>query len=496
MAQGHDDMLDVELIEEPDAAPGSARTPGPSARRARARPGGETSADPRPDHSPAHSRARLRRRLRVAAVALTTTATVLAALTLSESASTRRDDRSVAAAADTPGLVGSVRRPVQERWRGPAHVAVLSGFQLVPELHRGTTRTVARDTATGEIRWALPLSLTPAHQVPACLPLAHDASTLTCELPGQPGIQAANTDEALGSTPGRLITLDAGSGAVLDVTVLPVGTVGWDVDQSDLVTARMTGGKLLVERLEPVTSTPRWSTTVPLAVGVLARQLTMRASTGFVLLDGVAAVVVDATTGRVLHPSPGAPAEEPSTGGIRLTADHLGFTVWQARTGIWYDRQGRAGARIDGEPWSTPVDDSSGGSVVLVRDGRALVAVDVLNAAPQWTRAPVERVLLRLDGVLLISSRGALRAADASTGQSLWSTPVAPDSSGPIAVSDGVRVLVVAPGEDGQRPRIRAVDLHDGTERWSVPMPDGTSALTSRNGVVVATGDNLTVVLD
>lgn len=165
----------------------------------------------------------------------------------------------------------------------------------------GPGRTVARDAVTGAARWVTSRSLTPGTLAPECRSIGGAQAAVACELPGRPGIQAANTDEALGATPGSLVVLDAATGAVLDVTVLEVGTVGWDVVGTELVVGRLDDGDLVLDRIDPAAGRSRWTARVAMPASdggeVLARQLALRVADGLVLVEGAAAVVVDAGTG-------------------------------------------------------------------------------------------------------------------------------------------------------------------------------------------------------
>ena len=483
MAGRREGMVDVELDDEPDLP---ARPPHE----------GDGPAPHHPEHlgapAPAAGRARRGRILRATAAVVAVGALAVTGLTLRDSAAVSADDARVHEAADLPGLVASLRSPLAERWRGPASVEVVGSVALTTELYQGTVRTVARDPATGALRWIVPRSLTPGNQPPACRPLAAAADALTCEIPGRVGIQAANTDEALGSTPGRLVTLDATTGAVVDLTVLPVGTAGWAVAGSDVVTAHVKGGELVVARTGPSTQREVWSTSITVPAAVLGRQLSLRVADGLVQLDGATAVVLDVSSGELLGTfAPG----RPGSIALQLSSGRLGFTVWQGRTGTWHDRKGRAGATLTGMPVEAAIDDGSGGALLLVRDSSFVFAVDAVDGAPAWTRSPVDAAPLRLHGLLLIEGGGRLQAVDAETGATRWSAAAAAVADGVTPVCDGVRVLAVVPGEGDAPARITAFVLADGSVAWSVPMPAGTTTLSARDGAVVASGESATVVL-
>ena len=481
MAERHDGMLDVELDDEPDAA---------------ARPGheGHGPAAHHPGHSASPTPTSLRRRrerlLRAMAVTIALGGLVIASLTLRDAAAVRADDARVVTAAGTRGLVPSLRTPLSELWRGPRSTVVVGDVALRAEESGGKVRTVARDAATGKLRWVMPRSLTPGNLSPVCRRLGGRLDDLACEVPGRPGIQAANTDEALGSTPGFLVVLDAATGTTVDVAVLQVGTVGWDVADGDVVTGRLVGGSLQLERVDPAARVVRWTGTVPMPSGVLARQLTLRVAHGFVLVDGVTAAVVDAASGALVGTFPAA-----GGGGVRLSSGGVGFTVWQGTAGTWHDARGRAGALLSGEPLELAVDDGSGGALELVRSGPSLVSVEVVDTALAWNRGPIDRALLRLDGVLLLDEGGLLRAVDAGGGTNLWSRTASLGSPDSAVVSDGVRVLAVVPGEGAARPRMTAFDLADGGVVWSAPMPVGTTSVSAEDGTVVAVGEDVVVVL-
>ncbi len=481
MALRHDGMIDVELDDEPD----------PSSRPS-AQGGGPDGRPParREPLTPALRRVRRRRGLRATAVVLTVSGLALGGLTLRDTAAVRADDARVRALADVPGLVGSLRTPLSERWRGPASATVAGPLALTAETVDGTVRTVARDTSTGASRWLVPRSLTPANQPPTCALLA-PATALTCELPGRPGIPSPNTDETLGGTPSRLITFDAATGAVLDLEVLPVATVGWAVAGSDVVTASLADGALVVTRTAPATRQDVWSRRVRLPVPVIARQLDLRVTKGLVEVDGAIAAVLDATTGTTLGTF--AP-DGPDSIAVQLSADRLGFTTWQGGTGTWYDRRGHAGTSLAGTPLEPTIDDGSSATLLLRGDAFAY-GVDILDGSPRWTLTPVRQALLRLRGLLLLDGGEMLRAVDAETGATRWSAAAMASEADAIVPCDGVRVLAVVPGHGRGPAMLTAFVLDDGSVAWSVPMPAGTTTLAARDGAVVATGPEATVVL-
>ncbi len=475
-------MLDVELVEEPED--GRRPPPDPSGHDAPRAPGRA------PGQAPVDPRERRAMRLRATAVVVATTSLALGWLTLRDAAAVRQDDAQVEAAADSPRLVPTLRTPLREQWRAPADAVVVGDLVLAAEAFQGTVRTIARDVATGALRWVMSRSLTPANRAPLCRSLGSDRATLACELPGRPGIEAANTDQALGSTPGRLITLDSATGATVDLSVLPVGSVGWEVTEGDLVTARLADGSLVVERIDQPAREQRWIGAVPLAAGALARQLRLRVEDGFVLVDGVAGAVLDAETGHVLA-SPPAGAD----GVVQLSSGRLGFTVWHGTTGTWHDRLGRPGALLSGVPQEVAVDDGSGEAFVIVRSGPSIVALDAIDAGPAWSRGSIDRALLRLDGLVLLEGVTVLHAVDAVSGATRWTAETRAGPPGSVVVSDGLRVLTVVPGDGTTTLRMVALDLADGHVVWSAPLPAGTTAVSALDGTVVAVGPDAVVVL-
>jgi len=481
MAQRHDGMVDVELDDEP----GPPSRHGPELAATGAQHPGHIA--PATGTSLRRDRARL---LRAAAVAVVVCAVVIASLSLREEAAVRADDALVAAAARTPGLVPSLRTPLHERWRAGAGSTVVGGVVLRAEESGGSVRTVARELASGDRLWVMQRSLTPGNLTPRCRLLGGPREGLVCEVPGRPGIQAANTDEALGSTPGFLAVLDARTGATVEVAVLEVGTVGWDVVDGDLVTGRLSGTDLMLERVDPEARLVRWSRQVPLPDGVLARQLTLRVTEGFVLVDGVSGIVLDAARGTLLGSFTGSDG-----GAVGLSASILGFTVWDGTTGSWHDAQGRTGAVLTGSPFELGIDDGSGGALELLRYGPSIMGVEVIDVGLAWNRGPVERALLRLDGRLLLDEGELLRAVDAGSGANLWSVAGSLGSPQAQAASDGLRVLAVVPGAGSERPRLTALDLADGSVVWSTPMPEGTTSVSAEDGTVVAVGQDVVVVL-
>ena len=80
--------------------------------------------------------------------------------------------------------------------------------------------------------------------------------------------------------------------------------LGIDVSSSSVKLVELSrnrSGDLVLERIDPAAGRSRWTARVAMAASdggeVLARQLALRVADGLVLVEGAAAVVVDAGTG-------------------------------------------------------------------------------------------------------------------------------------------------------------------------------------------------------
>lgn len=444
-------MVDVALVDDGARDPSGADEP-PRARRGR-RPGGGAG------------RTRLRRAAVAGGVAL---AVGLGVAVQAEREATAADDARVAALAAVEGTVPSLRSPPPDRrgWPGDRSTTLVlpDGTQVGSLPVDGALRTVAT-APDGTTRWVAADDVDAAGRGAACAPAAADPGLLTCVVPGVPGVAGPTTDAVLGGTPDRLLVLDAADGQVREEVDLGPGTIDWAPLEDDLVVARRVAGTAEITRRD-LLGGDAWTVRVDLPPWVLARHLRVRVQDGLVVLTGPTAAVLDGA-GTVLG-SWTAPGTRRISVDVRTSA--VGFAVWTTpELGTWYDRAGRAGVRLEGSPARPAVDDGSVAQVLLLQDGWTLRALDVVTG-PLWERRVPQSVPARVGGLVLLDEGEDLVAVDVASGDVAWSRPVGPCWDPGAVVTDGVRLAV--PADDPACGRTVAVDLRDGTERWTATVPD------------------------
>ncbi|GGC07835.1 outer membrane protein assembly factor BamB family protein [Cellulomonas carbonis] len=464
MARGGDGMVDVELDEPPlEGEPAAAR----------GRPA--APAGPLGDRL----RRAARRRWPVAVVAVL----VLGVSARVSDAAAARDDAAVVAGfSAVPGVAPSLRVAPREVWRVEGRAQTVAGLVLTHGSTPDGVVLTARD-ATGDVVWTAPVPTDRASPAaggarPDC---AAADDVLVCEVTGG-GVRAPNTDAVLGGPPDMLLTVRADDGTTVRVEDA-TDVVDVAVADADVVVARVEGGFVRVERADPRTGEVRWSTPLPqpLADGVPPETVAIDVEAGLVTVEDALGAVIDVDDGTLVGAWPRPPA-----GPITVDATTVGFTVWRPAVGAsWFDRDGSVGAWFPGDPVRTEVSDGSAPEMVLVRVDGSLQAVDVREGFHLWTRSGVERVLLRIDGLVALEGDGAVRVVDLRTGDLLWSVGV-PGDRGPdqAAVTDGVRLLVLAE-RDGAR-RLVARDLRTGSERWSTPLQPGRAGPAVDGGLLVS----------
>lgn len=469
MARAHG-MVDVELVDEPDGR--VVEVPAP--RR------------PRPD---------LTRWVPAVLVVATVAVLGLGIAGGARVREQREDDAAVASFAAVPGLAPSLREPLVERWRTSEPMTVAGGLALVTRTAAGEPSQVVVDVGTGRWVSAAPWGSTSGERAPTCPATLAGSGLQVCEVRGSAEEVELTTGDVVQEVRDRLVLLDPTTGGVRGLLVLPGGAIGWQAVDDSLVVAWQDAGTIVVERRQPLSDAVVWHQEVPGTHDLSSRQLTMQVANGVVALAGPFVVVLDAVDGRVLAIQPAGPwnvVADP----LRVTTGRLGFTVWEPWGGTWFDRSGAAGTFTAGRPVMAAVDDSSAGDVALVSSAEGLRAVDLADGATLWSSTPVDRVLLRLGGRLVVQDGDTLRALDVRSGDELWSID-APRGLDPadVPITDGVRFLVLAPEASGMPARLTAHRLVDGAAVWSADLPTGTSTLRVKDGTVVAHGEDVTVVL-
>ena len=457
----------------------------------------EPVTDPEPDTAPGPARARSRRRRRRNAAAWAAVAAVLATVaggSAVDAAAERRDAEALQRYADVPGVLTSLRDPLQERWRlPPADGAWVVGDLVVSAESR--TGVVARDAVSGRTRWsvAVPGAIPPdAVRCPhAAGGEAGGGATGNGEAGNEAGAgEAASTPAAVlclassvtGGSPDRWAfgLVDASSGDLVQQATRPGGLLDTAMVEGDLVAAAVVDGGLTVSRYDVVTGGELWSTPVP-DISARDPRLAIRVTPEVVAVQGVMGVALDARDGREI--GGWRPVGRPVQGMSArvLPRAGQGFGVWtSAFLGRWHGTAGEPLAELDGFPADPPVVDRSTPGVVLLGsdDGRRLLAVDVRTGDPQWQRPMPDRVLLRLGGRLVVADDGTLEAVDMGTGRRLWRVALAEGDEPGLGppLTDGLRVLIRGRDDSG-RLRLTAYTLESGDRVWQASVPSEGQAL-------------------
>ena len=148
-------------------------------------------------------------------------------------------------------------------------------------------------------------------------------------------------------------------------------------------------------------------------------------------------------------------------------------------------RSGRS-VRTDGYPIIPTVDDGSTGDLVLVQSatGQGMVAHDLDSRRPAWTLGGADAGgALVLDGRVVRVEPDALRAVDARTGATVWSTPAAGSRVYGLHTDGDVVVRAERDGQGGTVLVARSLD--DGRVRWTSPVADDLEHLQAVDGRLV-----------
>jgi outer membrane protein assembly factor BamB len=464
--------VEVVLVEDhpADDVPGSG-----SAAKASSRGGREPGADP-------VRRRVVRRRRRLAA--LLGTGALLVALG-SAVLGDQRERRALDAYRDVPGLVASLRHPVAARWSVPATQTLWAAGDVVVATEGDGV--VARDAATGEVRWSAPLPDGVVQPVQCPLEAGDPGgrTALVCFARG-----AAPSESRTVRDPGlsRIGAVDTADGTLLGGLAVP-GLRGSTTVDGDLVLVELAGEGLVVSRHDVVRGERVWRTELP---GVVP------GPDGVLLHAAGDLVVVEARTTTVLAAADGSEVGRWASGSDPLalwTARVVvrpgeGYGVWTSRSsGRWYGPEGSPGPELVGQPADPAVHDASTPGVVLLTspDDDTLRAVVASTGEQRWERPAPSRVLLRLGGRVVVAGEDRLEAWDASTGRTSWTVRLPHDDRPELGevMTDGLRVLV--PGRSGGGPVLTAYSLATGDRLWQVPVPGGGQS-------VAVLGDRLVVM--
>lgn len=280
-------------------------------------------------------------------------------------------------------------------------------------------------------------------------------------------------------TRSRLLTLDAGTGAVLADREVAAQT-GAAADDAVLVLGEVAAdGTLRVTAEDVATQEGLWSTDL---AGVLLDPV----FDPHVTLVDDHVVVWAGERSHVLARSDGAVQADGSQvwvgreGGLLVQDDDPGSVRLAGPDGT-------GTAVVPALPVQLEVDDGSVPGVeilsAVVAGDRTLRGVDAVSGAPLWQAGldgRAEGAWLLLDGVLYGVDATAVLAVDARDGRELWRTPREVDADGePVRdtsgswttpATDGRAVLLVQQdGEGGSR--LAAWSLRSGALLWRTPLP-------------------------
>lgn len=481
-------LVEVVLEEDtsPDGmapggmAPGGMAPDGVPLSRPGGTPGDATAQDGRAERATGArvaSSHQVRRRPVAVVAALVL---LVAVLGLTDVVAERRERAALAAVADVPGVVTSLGDRLAERWRLPRRSTLTGTPGRVVAIQDDAL--VGRDAGTGDPRWSVPLPGGGA-TCPLAVPSADLAGRLLCFGVGRP--DPGSTDRV------ALHAVDAADGTVLAPFSGPTALLTGAAVEQDVVLLGVTEGRLTIARHELAGGTERWRTALAgLRVPQGPDGPRVHADAAVVAVEGRTGVVLDARDGRELGRWDGDPTG-PGARTVRVVSHPgVGFGVWQSRVaGRWHAPDGTPGAELAGEPVQPGVDDGSAPGVVLLRsdDDERLHGVDVTSGDVLWERPAPARVLVRLDGHLVVDGDGTLESWDLRTGEVRWSTELEggedPSLSAPL--TDGLRIAV--PGDAGGGLRLTAFRVADGDRLWSSDLPPGTER-------VLVLGDRLAVV--
>ncbi|MFB6087877.1 MAG: PQQ-binding-like beta-propeller repeat protein [Haloarculaceae archaeon] len=180
-----------------------------------------------------------------------------------------------------------------------------------------------------------------------------------------------------------------------------------------------------------------------------------------------------------------------------------GAVYWQrrrVRSGPAVLRDGRLfhyarlGADASGRATITRTREPDAGTAHPVYGEPHLVARDAVDGSLQWS-APLPSESRGwpavASGRVLSAVSGRIAAHETATGDALWTEDIGEKDVGTPVVTEGTAVVPVQGVVDGdtyvQRPAIRAFDVADGSEQWSVEPP-------KRGNYLVVSGDTVVVV--
>lgn len=496
--RGHDDMVEVELVEVGDLDPdplGADLLP----------PGVAVPDDPRDDDAGTFGPSR-RRTGRWLVAGAVTVALVVTGASVHEAFR----DRSARGLAVTHAVVGPLPTPPTEAWRspGPAWAVPAGGaILLVPLAFQDPTLTLV-DPRTGATRWTYELGWggPGARTETACGGYSwldtgvreHDVDVVACRVhvqaPGTVGVDPA-TGEATRRGPEdsvRMIVLDTGTGELVREVMSHL--LGFDQIGADVVLA--TGdpdGTVRVRREDARTGTERWEHSEPV-VPEHGRLYAFYTTQGVGMLHRERSVVaIDLETGRAIRrwepPDGRSEFSALPTGGL---AAYDGSTATTTVT----DRDGADLFSVVGRVVVPTTTDRSVPDILLFWDRHdgVLRGHDARTGAERWTWEPptwlrVPTWPVQVDGTLVVMDSSGLAAIDVRNGHQRWALERPTDQIGPV-LTTGTSILFTE-GHTGLEDLV-SIALSDGTVEWTGDLPESSGLLVGVGGVLVSVfGDDV-----
>src|SRR5665648_988136 len=470
-----DDAVEVEMVEVDDLTGVDGAGP-PLVPEADAR-----------DSDPHARRARVLRWVGAGVLAALATGVVVVNVQAAREAAARQ-----AALADLPWVLPHMDGPLEEAWRTPGGWVIAETTEVLvtsPNTGEGGPRAV--DVRTGEAVWERPGS----EQDTNCSGVVDysgrqddpvgfvppEPDLLMCVPWDAYGQDARPTPDFAVEIAVEIVFLDVATGAQVSSVTL---------DGAVLSFVRSDAG-MTVLRLDPHTGEVLW--THRSDPGVLPEGAFGSWSYGTV--DGVLRIgtgeldlAIALDDGTVVASSPSDTAD--STVPVARLADG-GTVEWTYQptgpegTVRVLEPDGTVRFEARGTPWWFGRADGSAADLVLVQQqgsagadaqGSQVVALDAATGETLWSLPDLGGMPIALiDGVALTSGATA-GAIDIRSGRRLWELPV--DQSVYVgALTDGELVLV--PVREAGILRLVAVSVRTGVEAWRMPLPVGTSEVSS-----------------
>ncbi|GHS86261.1 hypothetical protein AGMMS50218_05860 [Actinomycetota bacterium] len=428
----------------------------------------------------------------------------------------RHEQAYLAGLVGVPGVLAPLDATATVRWT--ADIGELLGtmdWTEVGDLLIGTgadlagPRIVAVDGATGEVRWRWPAQAPPSTTEPAGLSRPSCSATSVPVLVCWSGVVTGRTSTSLPADERQtVLVLDPTTGAELREPVeLPAwsefGTAGADV----VLAVAAEDGDVRVGRYDPVTWSPRWSTTLAAPVG------DGRGTDGDEQWDTQPSLVVHGARATVGSGVLGVVELTVTDGTLVATTPPTGDPLFflQAFDGtpfvVWHGIGVVETATVDGLSswsgfWTPPATDDGSLGLLLTRSGTLGSGnrLDLMRLpdGDGWSVDDVDfATVWVLDGRVVALVPGEAQAFDGADGDELWTSPVRRLTTGSgvegqvatAALTDGRSLFVVAlaMAESGYEGRVlQAYSLADGSPTWQLDLPDDTRQVYAVGGRLLA----------